>query len=98
MLLRGGEELSSVCADIVLCDPQTSSQRGERTCMFQAVLLTWVLFFFFPLSLTEAELLLHVKDIKHFLMQDIAFLSGKPTVTWLTHSYLPDEPHIYIHI
>lgn len=39
--------------------------------------------FLSPSRLLETEVLLRVKDISHFLMQDIAFLSGKQTLSYV---------------
>lgn len=35
------------------------------------------------LFVIETDLLLRIKDISHFLMQDIAFLSGKQTFLYI---------------
>lgn len=73
--------LASVDAD--LRDPQSSFLHAKKSpvCfwLFSNVPIVSLPFSF----VTEDEVLLCVKDVSHFLMQDIAFLSGKQTFSYI---------------
>ena len=78
--------LASAEAD--LRDPQSSFLHAKKSpvCfrLFSNVSIVSLPFSF----VTEDEVLLCVKDISHFLMQDIAFLSGKQTFSYIKIRYM----------
>ena len=83
MAERNKEKVSSASGDADLRDPQSSFRHDEKSCV-RFWLSSNVPAVSLPFSFViETEVLLRVKDISHFLMQDIAFLSGKQTFSYI---------------